>query len=128
LPKLPPPQPLSARSCAGQRPDSAKPERTARAGLYLPSNMIRWEEHPPSENLASNACCCAAKRRAPLSSETPSCGRCWGAAGARACCAEHRRVGCFRPFPAVCAVVAFMCVCACVCVFVCMYMRVRKYE
>ena len=44
-------------------------------------------------------------------------------AGARVCCAEHRRVGCFRPLPAVCAVVAYMCVfvylCLCVCMCVC---------
>jgi hypothetical protein len=78
--KLPPPQPSSARGCAGQRPDSAKHEHTTHAGLYVPSNMICWVEQPPSENLASNARCCAAKRRASLSSETPSCGRCRGAA------------------------------------------------
>ena len=83
--KLPPPQPSSARGCAGQRPDSAKHERTAHAGLYLPSNMIRWVQQPPSENLASNARCCAAKRRASLSSETPSCGRCRGAAADKNC-------------------------------------------
>ena len=42
-------------------------------------------------------------------------------AGARVCCAEHRRVGCFRPLPAVCAVVSFMCVCECLCVCVYVY-------
>ena len=57
LPKLAPTQTWSARCGVGQRPDSAKHERTAHAGQYLSSKVIRWVEHAPSKNLPSNARC-----------------------------------------------------------------------